>query len=50
MESKTYPEIEINLGKLRHNIEEALKNWGTSKGIDIVAIIKGFHAVPEAVQ
>lgn len=42
-----YPQVEVNLAKLRHNIEEIVKRCG-DQGIEIAGVIKGFSGIPEA--
>ncbi len=41
-----YPQVEVNLTKLRHNIEEIVKRSG-DLGIEIAGVIKGFSGIPE---
>ena len=42
-----YPQVEVDLAKLRHNIEEIVKKC-ESRGIEIAGVIKGFSGIPEA--
>lgn len=42
-----YPQVEVDLAKLRHNIEEIVKKC-SSQGIEIAGVIKGFSGIPEA--
>jgi len=46
---KKYPCLEIDLGKVSHNVAE-INKLATAKGIEIIGIIKGFNAIPEIVQ
>lgn len=44
-----YPQVEINVAKLRHNVEEIVK-LGKDRGVEIAGIIKGFTGIPEGVK
>lgn len=46
---KKYPVIEINLKKLRHNIDEIVKRC-KKDGIEIAAVVKGFNGIPRAMK
>lgn len=43
------PRIEINLGKLQHNVT-TIYNMCAAKGVKIVGVTKGFAAIPEIAQ
>jgi predicted amino acid racemase len=47
--AKKYPCVEINLSKLRHNINEVV-NICKSKGINVAGVIKGFNGVRETLS
>ncbi|MBN7774282.1 alanine racemase [Clostridium aminobutyricum] len=44
-----YPQLEVDLKKLRHNID-TMAALCQQKGINIAGVIKGFHAIPELVK
>ncbi|MGN0711787.1 MAG: alanine/ornithine racemase family PLP-dependent enzyme [Anaerovoracaceae bacterium] len=44
-----YPVLDVNLTKFRHNIDEITKRCNAI-GIDVTGVVKGFHAIPEAVK
>lgn len=44
-----YPRVEVNLKKLRHNIDQAVTICGR-QGIGIAGVIKGFTGFPEAAE
>ncbi len=43
---KKYPYVEVDLGKLRHNIDTVVKMCG-EQGITIAGVVKGFNGIPE---
>ena len=46
MVNQIYPRVEINLGKLKHNVSEIVKRCGDI-GIDIAGVIKGTTGIVE---
>lgn len=44
-----YPMVELDLKKLRHNIDQAVKICG-EQGIEIAGVIKGFTGIPEGTK
>ena len=42
-----YPQVEINLSKLRNNVEQMVLR-AKEKNIEIAGVIKGFSGIPEA--
>ncbi len=47
--TKRYPNLEIDLKKLRHNIEQVVERCGR-QGISVSGVIKGFNGIPEMVR
>ncbi len=47
--TRKYPVMEINLTKLRHNIDEMVGRCNAA-GIEVTGVIKGFNGVPEAAR
>lgn len=41
-----YPQLEIDLQKLKHNIETIVEKCG-ERGINVAGVIKGFNGIPE---
>jgi len=44
-----YPKLEIDRGKLRHNIEEVTSRC-VAKGISVAGVIKGMNGLPELIR
>jgi len=49
MGKKRYPQVEVDLKKLRHNVEETVSRCG-SQGIEIAGVIKGCTGIPECTR
>ena len=47
--SYEYPHVEIDLGKLKENLA-ALQERCQASSIGLSGVVKGFHALPEAVK
>jgi len=41
-----YPNLEVDLGKLKHNIDKVVEKCG-ERGISVAGVIKGFNGLPE---
>lgn len=46
---KKYPVVEVNLKKLRHNIDEIVKRC-REQGIGVAGVVKGFNGIPETLK
>ena len=46
---KRYPNLEVDLGKLKHNIEQVVARC-EEKGIGVAGVIKVFNGIPEMTQ
>ena len=44
---KRYPQVEVDLSKLRNNVEQIVSR-AKAKNIEIAGVIKGFTGIPEA--
>lgn len=44
-----YPNLEIDLAKLKHNIDKIVEKCG-NEGISVAGVIKGFNGIPEMVR
>lgn len=49
MEQTVYPHVEIDLGKLEHNLS-ALCERCRAAGVSVAGVVKGFNALPELLQ
>lgn len=46
---KKYPVVEVDLKKLKHNIDEMVRRC-REKGISVAGVVKGFNAIPETLR
>lgn len=46
---KQFPVVEVNLTKLRHNIDEIIERCN-EQGISLAGVVKGFNGLPEAIK
>lgn len=44
-----YPQLEVDLGKFRHNIDKVV-GMCNDMGIEVAGVIKGFHGIPGMVS